>query len=160
MIPPHPDYRPMPFPDDFSDVVGPYFSRMSDERPLIGLGIRDFHVSPRGFCHGAVIAALADLQSLPAGYMAGIRDRLTATVSFSMDFMTSARLGDWLELRTDLLKVTRQFIFSQALIVSNHDKVVARSSAVYKFDPAVHPDPDIVTRLFQPVARGLSDGVN
>lgn len=152
MIPPHPDYRLMPFPDELSDKMGPYFSRISDGKPIIGLGIREFHISPRGFCHGAVIAALADLQSLPSGYMAGIFDRLTATLSFNIDFITSVRLGEWIELRTDLLKVTRQFIFSQALVVKTDGTVVARTSAVYKFDPHVHPDTDIVTRLFPPEA--------
>ncbi|OYU47773.1 MAG: hypothetical protein CFE31_14980 [Rhizobiales bacterium PAR1] len=150
MTPPYSDYRPMLFPDELSDKIGPYFSRISAGKPIIGLGIRDFHISPRGFCHGAVIAALADLQSLPSGYMAGIFDRLAATLSFNIDYIASARLGDWIELKTDLLKVTRQFIFSQALVVKTDGAVVARTSAVYKFDPHPHPDADIVTRLFPP----------
>ena len=148
MKPPHPDDKRMHFPDELHDSIGPYYWRMDDDRPLLGLGIRKLHVSPRGFCHGAVLAALSDLQSLPAGYMAKKHDRLTATVSFSLDFMSAARLGDWIEMRTDLLRVTRQFLFSQAIISTFGGTPVVRSSAVYKFDPAPHPDTEIITRLF------------
>ena len=142
------DYRTLQFPDSFSDVVGPYFWRMDGDRPLIGLGIKDIHVSPRGACHGAVLAAMADLQSLPGGYLAGRTDRMAATVSFTMDFMSPAKLGDWIEMRVDLLKVTRQFLFTQAILRTGDGTPVVRSSAVFKFDPSPHPDPKIITRLF------------
>ena len=145
---PHPDYRLMHFPDDFSEIVGPYYWRMDGDRPLIGLRVKELHVSPRGVCHGAVLVAMADLQSLPGSYLAGITDRLTATVSFSNDFMSPAKLGEWIEMRVDLIKATRQFIFTQALLRTESGTAVVRSSGVYKLDPAPHPDPQIVTRLF------------
>ncbi len=141
----------MPFPDGYSSAVGPYYSRMDGDRPLIGMFVTDFHVSPRGACHGAVIASLADHQSLSAGVMAGRMERFAATVSMSLDFIGPALLGDWLELRTDLLKATRQFLFTQAIIRNGAGAPVARSSAVFKFDPGTPDDPHIIPRLFHQV---------
>jgi len=147
-MPPHPDYKIMPFPDRYSNVVGPYYSRMDGDRPLIGLPITEFHVSPRGVCHGAVIASLADHQSLPASVMAGLTERFAATINMSLDFIFPAKLGDWLELKTDLLKATRQFLFTQAVIRNGEGALVARSSAIFKFDPTTPDDPHIIARLF------------
>ena len=147
-MPPHPDYKVMPFPDRYSKVVGPYYSRMDGGRPLIGLPITELHVSPRGVCHGAVIAGLADHQSLPAGVMAGRTERFAATINISLDFIFPAKLGDWLELKTDLLKATRQFLFTQAVIRNGEGALVARSSAIFKFDPAPPDDRRIIARLF------------
>jgi uncharacterized protein (TIGR00369 family) len=139
----------MPFPDRYSTAVGPFYSRMDGQRPLIGLPITAFHVSPRGVCHGAVIASLADHQSLPAGIMAGRTERFAATINMSLDFISPARLGDWLELTTDLLKATRQFLFTQAVIRNGEGALVARSSAIFKFDSHAPDDPNIIPRLFR-----------
>ncbi len=150
MPPPHPDYKRMHFTDEYTNVVGPYYARMVDGQPVIGVRIKQLHVSPRGFCHGTVLAGLSDLQSLPGSYLAGRTDRMAATVNFTLDFMAPAKLGDWLEMRTDLLKVTRQFLFTQAIIRKLDGTPLVRSSAMYKFDPEPHPDPEIITRCFAP----------
>jgi acyl-coenzyme A thioesterase PaaI-like protein len=148
MTAPHPDYNRMHFPDDYSDVIGPYYARLVDGKPVIGLRIKKLHVSPRSFCHGSVLAGLSDLQSLPGGFLSGRTDRMAATVTFTLDFMAPAKLGDWIEMHTDLLRVTRQFMFTQAIIRNFDGTPLVRSSAMFKFDPEPHPDPEIVTRLF------------
>ncbi|MCW1841743.1 PaaI family thioesterase [Prosthecomicrobium hirschii] len=149
---PHAGYRIMPLPDAFTAAVGPYYARVDAGRPLIGLPLRDIHVSVRGYCHGAVITGLADLQSLAASYTVGMHDRFAATMSLTVDFIAPAGHGDFLELRTDLLRSSRQFLFTQALVVKADGALVARTSAVYKWDPAPHETPDIVRRLFEPSA--------
>lgn len=145
---PRANYRPMPFDDRFGSSVGPYMACLDESgRAVIGLEIGDFHISPRGVCHGAVIAALADLQSLPASFEAGVLDRFTATVSFSLDFIAPARHGEWIELRASLVRATRQFLFTQSLIVDAQERPVARSSGVFKIDPHADDDPEMVVRL-------------
>lgn len=139
----------MQFPDELSDIIGPYYQRIEDGKPLIALAVKEVHLSPRGYCHGGIIFGMSDLQSLAASYMCGLTDRLTATVSFSMEFVYPAKLGDWLEMRTELIKKTKQFLFTQALIRNSAGDAIARSSGVFKLDPNVHPDPEIVTRLFR-----------
>lgn len=146
---PRPGYRIMVFPDAFSDAVGPYFACLDAGRPYIALEVKPLHVSPRGVCHGGVIAALADLQSLPASYLGGVYNRFAATVSFSLDFIAPAPLGEWLELRTELLRATRQFLFTQSVIVGHGERAIARTSGVYKFDPHPLPDAEFVAKLFR-----------
>ena len=157
-MPPHPDYKIMPFPDLYSQAVGPYYARIDGDRPLIGLAVTQLQVSLRGACHGAVIASLADQQSLAAGVMAGRTDRFAATINLGLDFIAPAKLGDWLELKTELLKATRQFLFTQAIISTGEGALIARSSAIFKFDPSAPDDPHMIARLFhQPVTSKPQD---
>jgi uncharacterized protein (TIGR00369 family) len=146
---PHADYRVMRTPDLFGDIIGPFYSRLDGGEPMIGLAIGEKHISATGFCHGGVITCLADMQSLPATYVAGIRDRLVPTVNLSVDFISPASLGDWLEMRVEVLKATRRFLFTQALIRTSQGAMIARSSAVFKIGSLPHPDPTIVTGQFE-----------
>ncbi len=136
--------------DDFANAAGPWFWRMDNGAPLIGVAIDQKHVSIRGVCHGGVIMTLADLQSLPGSYIAGLRDRLVPTVGFTIDFITPAALGDWLEMKVDLLKRTRKTLFTQAIIRSQTGDVVARSSATFRILSEPHPTGRIVDILFDP----------
>jgi len=145
---PPPGYRPIDMQDHFTDASGPFYSRVDQGRPLLGILIAEKHVSARGVCHGGVLTCMADLQSIQGAYLAGIRDRLNPTVNLTVDFLAPARLGDWIEMRVDLLKATGQFLFTQALLCTSAGVAIARSSGIYKVSPVPHPVPGMVERLF------------
>jgi len=137
--PPHPDWQPIVMPDDYAVAAGPWFWRLQDGAVLFGMRIDERHISIRGVSHGGVLMAMADMQSIPAGYAANLIDRLVPTMTFTMDFISPARLGDWLEMRTELLKRTGKMLFTQAVIRTQAGDVVARSSATFRI--VSEPDP-------------------
>jgi acyl-coenzyme A thioesterase PaaI-like protein len=53
------------------------------------------------------------------------------TVSLSIDYLATARLGAWVEAQVTLIKTTRTLIFTQALL-SADGEIVARSNAIYR----------------------------
>jgi acyl-CoA thioesterase FadM len=73
-----------------------------------------------------VIVGLADHQSLAASVMAGLTTRFAPTINMGLDFIFPAKLGDWLELETDLRKATRQFLFTQAVVRDGEGALVAQ----------------------------------
>jgi acyl-coenzyme A thioesterase PaaI-like protein len=56
------------------------------------------------------------------------------TISLQMDFLAPARLGAWVQARTDVLKTTRNLVFVQGLIHAD-DELALRVSSIYKIGP-------------------------
>lgn len=154
MPPPDPDWRAIAFSDPYALAAGPWYWRLEDGRMMVGMRIDERHVSIRGVCHGGVIMTMADMMSLPSGYAAGLTDRLVPTMTFTMDFIGPAKNGDWLEMRTDLLKRTTKTLFTQAVIRTRSGDMVARSSATYR----ILSLPDEHSRILDRVL-GLDVGV-
>lgn len=133
--------------DPFARASGPWYWRMDADVPVFGMRVGAHHVSIRGVCHGGVLMTFADMQSLPAGYMAGLIDRLVPTLTLTADFITPAAEGDWLELRSELLRRTGKSLFTQALVRSQRGDVVLRSSAVFRILSAPDPRGMIVRQI-------------
>ena len=82
----------------------PIFARETDGALILGLFIGEAHCNSRGFAHGGLIGALADnAMGLSCGRRLGGGARLV-TVSLSVDFLASARIGQWLEFDTVFVK--------------------------------------------------------
>jgi len=143
--PPEPGWQRIIMDDPFAAAAGPWFWQMQDTF-LLGMHVEARHVSIRGVCHGAVLMTMADMMSLPAGYMGGLTDRLVPTMTFAMDFIAPAREGDWLVMRTELLKRTRKTLFTQAIIRAGGE-VVARSNAIFRILSEPDPSGPILNRI-------------
>lgn len=122
----------------FLQANGPLFGRLDGERFVIGLRIERRHCNPAGNCHGGMLLTLADMTLIVcSNVQAGINRYLT-TVNLSMDFIRGAPMGAWLEGRTEVLRVARTMVFSQA-ILSIDGEPAARASGILK--PTGDPDP-------------------
>ena len=109
---------------------GPYYTRRDGDEALIGFRVRRRHLNRSGICHGGVLATLADMNVTPI-----LRDmdvsRMNPTISMSLDYMAPARLGQWVQAESRILKTTRHILFSECLITADGDPAV-RASVVYK----------------------------
>jgi len=52
------------------------------------------------------------------------------TFSLSIDYLSAARLGDWVEAEAILVRASSRYLFTQA-VLSNANGPVARSTAIY-----------------------------
>ncbi len=86
------------FSAGFLDHGGPYFLKAREGIPmLIGLRICAHHINYTDTAHGGVLSTFADVALSHAVYDAE-RPRLTpSTITLQVNYLSAARLGDWLE---------------------------------------------------------------
>lgn len=131
-----------PVPEGFAplDFGGPYFRalgglhgrRLDGGGLLVGLRIDERHLNIQGFAHGGMLVTLADgALGLNIAMARGQRGA-QVTVSMTADYLSSARLGDWLEARVTITRIGRRMAYANCdlHVGSRH---VLRSSAVFAF---------------------------
>jgi uncharacterized protein (TIGR00369 family) len=139
----------VPIGGDFSSHNGPLYARWHDGHFQLGFRVNERQINPGKSCHGGMLSLFADiLLSSAAQYQTDIPRQFLPTISLQMDFMASAPLGEWVQGQADILKVTKNLVFSQGLITCNNN-VVVRASGVFRRGPLL-PDSDFDTRLDLP----------
>jgi acyl-coenzyme A thioesterase 13 len=126
-----------PKPNPFNEMVGPFFERRRGTEVSLGLRIEERHTNSRGICHGGMLATLADLalgySALAAGKTAGGPDGIRqsfVTVSLSLDFAGSAKVGDWVASEVEVHKTGARLAFANCYLVANGVRIV-RASAIF-----------------------------
>lgn len=115
-----------------TDPWEPILSRtIPGEAVILGLVAGPAHVNSRGFVHGGLIAALAD----NAMGLSCVEQRIEpgsagVTVSLSVDYLGTARMGQWLEFRTEFVKPGRSISFAQCFVTAD-GKPCARANATF-----------------------------
>jgi uncharacterized protein (TIGR00369 family) len=112
----------------------PLYSRKVADMVQIGLWLREEHCNSRGFVHGAVIAALADnamgLSYGATAKAAGLELQSVVTLTLSIDYAATARIGQWLQIEPRVIKAGRSVGFVDALITAD-GATAARASATF-----------------------------
>ncbi|MEL6860199.1 MAG: PaaI family thioesterase [Pseudomonadota bacterium] len=121
---------------ELTDPWEPLYSRKLDDRIQIGLILGTPHCNSRGLVHGGLIAALADNAMGLSCVIALTNDGRDAgkglvTVSLGVDYLGSAKLGEWLEIDPEPVKVGGSIGFARALI-RGAGKPVAMANATFK----------------------------
>jgi len=119
-----------------TDPWEPLYSRKLDDRVQMGLFLDDQHCNSRGLVHGGLIAALSDnamgLSCAAALSVVG-RDVTNGlvTISLGTDYLGSAKIGDWLQINPEPVKVGGSICFARA-IISAEEQPVAMANATFK----------------------------
>ncbi len=109
----------------------PIYSKTSPGAVIIGLRLAKPHTNSRGMVHGGLISTLADnAMGLSCGVQMQEPGRLV-TISLSVDFLTLATIGQWLEVNTNFVKVGGSICFAQCLITADGEPC-ARANATFK----------------------------
>lgn len=143
---PAPGFEPLERNSAVTDAWAPIYWRRTPEAVSIGLWLAERHCNARGFAHGGVIVALADIaMGLTLALSPGTAEVAGSlvTVSLTVDYLDSGQIGQWLELSPRLLKRGRSLGFADCVITAN-GKLIARSSASFK----------IITRALQSDSLG------
>jgi uncharacterized protein (TIGR00369 family) len=118
-----------PQPNPFNELVGPFYSRRQGKDISLGLRIEERHTNSRGICHGGLLATLADLALGYAALAAGGQSSFV-TVSLSLDFAGSAKIGDWVHSEAEIQKTGARLAFVNCYLVANGVRIV-RASAIF-----------------------------
>ena len=114
-----------------TDPWEPLYSRNTGDAIRIGLRAGPAHANSRGFVHGALISALADnAMGLSCGLsLDGIAGLVT--VGLSLDYLSTARLDQWLEIRPVVLRTGKNLSFCSATIHAD-EALCARANATFR----------------------------
>lgn len=119
-----------------TDPWEPIYSRKLDDRLQIGLVLAEAHCNSRGLVHGGVIASLADnamgLSCVFALANSG-RDpgKGLVTVSLGTDYLGSGKLGQWLAIDPEPVKLGGSICFARAMITAD-GAPIAMANATFK----------------------------
>lgn len=130
----------MPAPDGFAphfrkspltDPWEPLFSRQIGDAIQIGLRVAPAHTNSRGMAHGGLISALADnAMGLSCGLGLDNAGGLV-TVNLAIDFLSTATIGQWLQVEPTVAKRGKTLCFASALITAD-GKPCARANATFQ----------------------------
>ena len=119
-----------------TDPWEPLFERRDGDITHLALQVREPHCNSRGFAHGGLITALADnamgISAVLAARANGAGEAAGAvTVNITLDFIDSARLGDWIEFHPSVLKTGRTLAFAECHVRCG-ERLIARCSATFR----------------------------
>lgn len=107
-----------------TDPWEPLYARTRATDISLAVELREPHCNSRGFAHGGLVSALAD-NAMGWSAVAAARATLdpppqgAVTVSLTLDFIDSANVGEWLEVRP-------------VVHVVCGERLVARGSATFR----------------------------
>ena len=119
-----------------TDPWEPLYARETAEAMQLAVEIREAHCNARGFAHGGLISALADnAMGMSAVRLAreqpGQEQASAVTVTLALDYLDTARIGDWLEVRPSVLKLGRTLAFAECRVVCG-ERLIARGNASFR----------------------------
>ena len=125
-----PHFRRSPLTDPWE----PLYSKRTDKAVIIGLRLAKPHTNGRGLIHGGLIAALADnaMGYSCAQQMGGAASLVT--IGLAVDFVGSAKVGQWLAVESDVIRTGSTICFAQSLVRAD-DIVIARANATFRVVP-------------------------
>jgi uncharacterized protein (TIGR00369 family) len=130
IAPPIPGYVIHDPVDPFENRAGPFFwARLPDGTHSFAMTAAERHCNSQGLVHGGLLMTMIDLTLVITAKSAP--DEQLVTVSLNSEFMSSAREGDLIEARGELLRRTRSLAFVRGRI-SCGDRMLVAASAVLK----------------------------
>lgn len=125
-----PGFHPFRLKGFFYDTIGPLYAKYSGGKLRLGFRCDERRCNVMGICHGGMLLTLADLQigigsNVDAGY-----EGFGPTVNLTGDFLAPARLGAWVESRSELVRRTRRFVFMAAWVTADGEPVLRANGII------------------------------
>ena len=125
-----PHFRKSPFTDPWE----PLYAKKTETAVILGLRLATPHTNGRGLIHGGLIASLADNAMGYSCAQATGWATSFVTISLAVDYVGSAKVGQWLAVESDVIKTGSTICFAQCLIKAD-DAVIARANGTFRVVP-------------------------
>jgi len=125
-------WQAYPGGDPFEDLAGPFYYRVGEDgEKVCAFRAEAKHMNGGGFMHGGCVMTFADfaLFVIARDVIDGSR---TVTATFNCELVGTARAGDLVEARGDVVKAGRSMVFVRGLITAPGGPVAAFSSVLKK----------------------------
>jgi uncharacterized protein (TIGR00369 family) len=125
-----PGYQPMNWFHGFGRQIGPLYEKIEDNGKYTrAFLVQEHHTNGMGNCHGGMLMAFADMAFGHAVTMA--THRYWVTVRLLTDFLSAAKIGDWVEGNAIIVGTEDDFITVQGRIWSG-ERTILTGTAVFK----------------------------
>lgn len=115
----------------FFDLIGPLLVRRCTDGPgELALVLDERHLNARGYAHGGVLSALADVALGSAASGAKNPPAHLTTISLTIDFARAARAGDTIIARVDVQRVGRRVAFANCYLEVD-GRPIAHASGIF-----------------------------
>ena len=124
-----------PAPDTgFIDLVGPFWTRQVDGEWTSGFLAEPKHANLLGVVQGGMLMTFADRTLGMAAWQAA-ENRPSVTIQFGMQFISSARMGEFVESRPEVVRRTASLLFMRGTLLAG-SRVIATADGIWKvLDP-------------------------
>lgn len=120
-----------PYSDEgFIGLVGPLWTRQSDDNHFYGFKAESKHHNRRGVVQGGMLMTFADRSMGMTCWYANERQP-QATVQLDMHFIDAVQVGEFVEAKCNVIRRTRSLVFMNAELVVG-TRVVATATGVWK----------------------------
>lgn len=116
----------------YTDSLQPCYRMLDGEQVSFGLVVQPQHSNTMGICHGGVLMTLADITAATGVNVARGVTAGSPTVHLSIDYIASARQGQWIQANVEQVSLKRRFGFCSGGIY-NDSGVVARFNGTFYF---------------------------
>lgn len=118
------------FSTGFLDVAGPYYTRKDEDHIAVGIRIIEGHLNGIDVAHGGVLTTLADV-ALSYQLFVSEKPRLPiATINLSTNFLTGAKLGDWVVAHAHIDRKGKRTAYCHGEIVAG-DRLLMTMTGVF-----------------------------
>jgi uncharacterized protein (TIGR00369 family) len=125
-------FRPFRFSVGFLDAIGPLYGKWDGTRLLMGFRVEERHCNPGMVAHGGMMATFADMFIPIAARMQSKAEvGFAPTVNLTLDFITPAKLGAWVEGTAEFLRAGKSLFFAQGTATAD-GLLCLRASAIFK----------------------------
>lgn len=118
-----------PSPNDFTERFGPLLRRWAGDRWVYAMRVDDGHRNEAGLMHGGAMTALID--EVIGTFVTEAVRRPHVTVQLATTFLQPVRVGELVEPRGEIVKVTGSMTFVEARLHVGAT-VVATASLIFK----------------------------
>ncbi len=125
-------FERMPTGLGFTDKLQPIYRLAHDNDSCFGMVVEAQHSNTMGICHGGVLMTLSDITAAVGANLARGVTAGSPTVHLSIDYISSAKVGQWIEARAEQVAIKRKFGFASGAI-HNSEGIVARFSGTFYF---------------------------
>jgi len=115
-------------PSNFMALLGPMYRRDNDDGTnIIAMRVQEQHLNLHSITHGGFVATLIDNA---IGYNAAkALNGPVVTAHLTVDFLSPARVGDWVEAKVQVTRKGRRMCFAQCTL-HNGDRLMATASCI------------------------------
>lgn len=115
----------------YLDLIGPIYEAGEGANYRLGLRVDARHVNTRGTCHGALFSALADVHLGRLIALSATPRPLLVTAHLSLDYISSAPIGAWLEAVGQVDRTGKTLAHSSGRILAD-GKIALRCAGVFQ----------------------------
>jgi len=109
----------------------PIYSQTTADAVILGVRLAEPHTNSRGIAHGGFITAMADnAMGLSCGMRRDAGYTRLITASLGVDFIASARIGQWVAFEPEIIKLGNSLCFVQCFITADGARI-ARANGTF-----------------------------